>query len=191
MWQDYTEMGLTALPFAEELGGIGGGPVEMMIVMEAIGRGLCLEPFLSTVVLGGTVVRLGGSGAQVQALIPPIIAGELILALAYGERQSRYDLFDVATTARRNGDGFVLDGQKSVVLHGDSADKLIVSARTSKARAATRAASRCFSSTRTHRPRHSRLSVAGRPACRRADAERCCSTGKRHSRPAGPRPPAA
>jgi pimeloyl-CoA dehydrogenase small subunit len=134
MWQDYAEMGLTALPFAEEFGGIGSGPVEMMIVMEAIGRGLCLEPFLSTVVLGGTVLRLGGNGAQAEALIRSIVAGELILALAYGERQSRYDLFDVATAARRGGDGFILDGQKSVVLHGDSADKLIVSVRTDGAR---------------------------------------------------------
>ncbi len=131
MWQDYAAMGLTALPFDESLGGVGGGPVETMIVMEEIGRGLCLEPFLSTVVLGGTALRLAGSQQQKEALIPPVIAGELILSLAYGERQARYDLFDVATTARRNGSGYVLDGQKSVVLHGDSADKLIVSARTS------------------------------------------------------------
>jgi alkylation response protein AidB-like acyl-CoA dehydrogenase len=99
MWQDYAAMGVTALPFGEAEGGIGGGPVEMMIVMEAIGRGLCLEPFLSTVVLGGTVLRLAASEEQKQTLIPAVIAGELILSLAYGERQSRYDLFDVAPTS--------------------------------------------------------------------------------------------
>ncbi|MGB0084727.1 MAG: acyl-CoA dehydrogenase family protein [Rhodomicrobiaceae bacterium] len=134
MWQDYAAMGLTALPFDEGLGGVGGGPVETMIVMEEIGRGLCLEPFLSTVVLGGTALQFAASQAQKDALIPPVIAGELILSLGYGERQGRYDLFDVATIARRNGSGYVLDGQKSVVLHGDSADKLIVSARTSGGR---------------------------------------------------------
>src|SRR5262245_13306226 len=83
--QDYVEMGLTALPFDEAQGGIGGGPLEMMIVMEAIGRGLCLEPFLSTIVLGGTILRLAANAEQKEALIPPVIAGELILSLAYGE----------------------------------------------------------------------------------------------------------
>lgn len=134
IWQDYAGMGVTALPFDENLGGIGGGPLETMIVMEAIGRGLCLEPFLSTVVLCGTVLQRAASEAQKAQLVPEIIKGECVLALAYGERQSRYDLFDVATTAKRDGAGFILDGQKSVVLHGDSADKLIVSARSAGAR---------------------------------------------------------
>jgi alkylation response protein AidB-like acyl-CoA dehydrogenase len=127
-------MGLMAMPFPESLDGVGGGPVETMIVMEAIGRALCLEPYLASVVLAGTALRLGGSDAQQERLIPPLMRGERVFSLAFGERQSRYDLFDVATTARQNGSGFLLEGQKSVVLHGDSADHLIVSARTSGAR---------------------------------------------------------
>jgi pimeloyl-CoA dehydrogenase small subunit len=134
MWQDFAAMGLTALPFAESVGGIGGGPVETMIVMEAIGRALCLEPYLASVVLGGTALRLGASTAQQETLIPPLLRGEKVYTLAFGERQSRYDLFDVATTARPSDAGYVIDGQKSVVLHGDSADHLIVSARISGGR---------------------------------------------------------
>jgi pimeloyl-CoA dehydrogenase small subunit len=134
MWQDFAGMGLIALPFAESDGGVGAGPVETMIVMEAMGRALCLEPYLASVVLAGSALRAAASPAQKEDLIPPLIRGELVLSLAFGERQSRYDLFDVATTARRNGAGYVLDGQKSVVLHGDSADGLIVSARTSGGR---------------------------------------------------------
>jgi pimeloyl-CoA dehydrogenase small subunit len=134
IWRDFAAMGLTALPFPEDIGGVGGGPVETMIVMEAIGRALCLEPYLATVVMAGSALRRGANAAQAETLIAPIIGGERIATLAFGERQSRYDLFDVATTARRNGSGYQLDGQKSVVLHGDSADTLIVSARTSGTR---------------------------------------------------------
>ncbi|WP_088344091.1 MULTISPECIES: acyl-CoA dehydrogenase family protein [Rhodomicrobium] len=134
VWRDFAALGLTALPFEESTGGIGGGPLETMIVMEAVGRGLTLEPFFSTVVLGAAALRLGGTEEQRETLVPQIIAGELILALAQGERQARYDLFDVATTARESGDGFVLDGHKTMVIHGDSADRLIVSARSSGGR---------------------------------------------------------
>jgi pimeloyl-CoA dehydrogenase small subunit len=129
-WQQFAELGLLGLPFAEEDGGIGGTPVETMLVMEAFGRGLVLEPYLATVVLGGGLLRFGGSAAQRQALIPEIAKGALRLAFGYTERQSRYDLADVATSARAEGGGFVLNGHKGVVLHGDSADKIIVSART-------------------------------------------------------------
>jgi pimeloyl-CoA dehydrogenase small subunit len=129
-WAQYAELGLLALPFAEALGGIGGGAVETMIVMEGFGRGLVLEPYLATVILGGGLVRLAGSEAQQQELVPAIAAGKLRLAFAHGERQARYDLAEVATTARHEGGNYVLDGKKSVVLHGDSADRIIVSART-------------------------------------------------------------
>lgn len=132
LWTQYAELGLLGLPFAEEHGGFGGGPVETMIVMEAFGRGLVLEPFLATIVLGGGFLRLGGSGAQRAELIPRIAEGKLLLAFAHTERQSRYDLADIATTARPDGGsggGWVLDGEKGVVLHGDVADKLIVTAR--------------------------------------------------------------
>jgi pimeloyl-CoA dehydrogenase small subunit len=131
IWQDFAAMGLTGLPFEESLGGAGGGPVETMIVMEAIGKGLCLEPFLSSVVLSGAALKLAASEAQKETLIQPMIRGEFTMSVAYVERQSRFDLFDVATTARKTEGGYVLNGQKSVVLNGDSAGKFIVSARTS------------------------------------------------------------
>jgi pimeloyl-CoA dehydrogenase small subunit len=131
MWRQYTELGLTALPFAEEHGGVGGGPVETMIVMEAFGRALALEPYLATVVLGGGFLRRSASDAVKGELLPKIAAGETLLAFAHTERQARYDLADVATTAKKDGDGYLLNGVKSLVLHGDSADKFIVSARLS------------------------------------------------------------
>jgi pimeloyl-CoA dehydrogenase small subunit len=129
MWARYAELGLLGLPFAEEHGGSAGGPVETMIVMEQIGRALALEPYLATVVLGGGLLQLGGSAAMRGELIPQLAAGELIVAFAHAERQSRYELADIATRARRDGGGFVIDGAKSLVLHGDSAKKFVVSAR--------------------------------------------------------------
>src|SRR5712691_534198 len=129
LWKQYADLGVLALPFAEEDGGIGGGAVDVMIVMEALGRALVLEPYLATVVLAGGVLRHAASKAQRASLIPKIADGSLILALAHSERQSRYDLADVATSAKRDGAGYVLDGAKGLVLHGDSADKLVVSAR--------------------------------------------------------------
>jgi pimeloyl-CoA dehydrogenase small subunit len=129
LWRSYAELGLLGLPFDERHGGIGGGPVETMIVMEALGRALTLEPFFATVVLGGGLLRLGAGAAMRAALMPKIAAGDLMLAFAHAERQSRYDLAYVATTARQNGAHYVLNGAKSLVIHGDCADKLIVSAR--------------------------------------------------------------
>jgi pimeloyl-CoA dehydrogenase small subunit len=133
-WKQYADLGLLGVPFAEEHGGTGGGPVETMIVMEQIGRVLLLEPYLATVVLGGGFLQRGGSDAQRAELLPRIAAGELSLAFAHAERQARYDLADVATTARRDGGAYVLDGAKTLVLHGDTAEKFVVSARTSGAR---------------------------------------------------------
>jgi pimeloyl-CoA dehydrogenase small subunit len=137
LWAQYAGLGLLGLPFSEQHGGFGGGGVETMLVMEAFGRALALEPYLSTVVLSGTALRLAGSGMQQSALLPQIAAGDRLLAFAHGERQARYDLSDVLTTATRKGDSWVIDGAKSVVLHGDSADTLIVSARTSGERGDT------------------------------------------------------
>jgi len=131
VWKQYADLGLLGLPFAEQYGGFGGGPVETMIVMEAFGRGLVLEPYFATVVLGGGLLRRAGSQAQQQALIPEIAQGRLKLAFAHVERQSRYNLADIATTARQDGAVYVLDGAKSVVLHGDCADRLLVTARIS------------------------------------------------------------
>jgi pimeloyl-CoA dehydrogenase small subunit len=130
-WKQYAELGLLGLPFAEQHGGFGGGAVETMIVMEAFGRGLVLEPFFATVILGGGLLRRAGSPAQQQALIPELAQGKLKLAFAHVERQSRYVLADVATSARKDGAHWVLDGAKSIVLHGDCADRLLVTARVS------------------------------------------------------------
>ena len=129
LWARYAELGLLGLPFDEAYGGSAGGPVETMIVMEQIGRALALEPYLATVVLAGGLIRLGGSEAMRAELIPQIASGDLMLAFAHAERQSRYDLADIAARARRDGAGFAIDGAKSLVLHGDSAQKFIVSAR--------------------------------------------------------------
>lgn len=134
MWAQYAEMGLLGLPFPEAYGGSAGGPVETMIVMEAFGRALALEPFLATVALGGGFLRHGGSEEQCRELVPKIAEGSLVLAFAHTERQSRYELADIATTATRDGAGWVLNGEKGVVLHGDSADRLVVTARTGGAR---------------------------------------------------------
>jgi pimeloyl-CoA dehydrogenase small subunit len=133
-WKQYAELGLLGLPFDEKHGGFGGGPVETMIVTEAMGRALALEPYLATVVLAGGLLRHAGNEAQRSALLPKIADGTLLLAFAHAERQSRYDLGDVTTTAKKNGAVFVLDGAKSLVLHGDCADQLVVSARVSGGR---------------------------------------------------------
>jgi pimeloyl-CoA dehydrogenase small subunit len=129
LWSQYAELGLLGLPFAEEYGGFGGSAIEIMLVMEAFGRAMVLEPYLATVVLGGTAIRLGATDAQKSAILPAIAEGRTKLAFAHGERQARYDLTDVMTTAQHSGKGWVLDGAKSVVTHGDCADTLIVSAR--------------------------------------------------------------
>ena len=130
MWNQFAEMGLLGLPFDEAYGGFGGGAVDVMLVMEQFGKALVLEPYLATVVLAGTALRLAGSEAQKSAILPEIVGGALKMAFAHGEQSARYDLSDVQSTARRSGDGWVLEGAKSVVLHGGSADKLVVSART-------------------------------------------------------------
>jgi len=131
LWSQYAELGLLGLPFAEAHGGFGGGGVETMLVMEAFGRALAVEPYLAAIVLAGTALRLASNDTQQSTLLPQVAAGEKLLAFAHGERQARYDLPDVLTKATRKGEGWIIDGAKSVVLHGDSADTLIVSARAS------------------------------------------------------------
>jgi pimeloyl-CoA dehydrogenase small subunit len=135
LWQQYADLGLLAAPFAEEHGGLGQGLTETMIVAEALGRGLAVDPYHATIVLAGGALRHAGNAALLAELVPAIAAGQLTLALAHQERQARYDLADTATTARADGKGgYTLEGEKMVVLAGDSADKLIVSARASGAR---------------------------------------------------------
>ena len=134
MWGQFAEMGLLGLPFDEAYGGFGGGAVDIMLVMEQFGKALVLEPYLATVVLAGTALRIAGSEAQKSAILPDIVSGALKLAFAHGEQGARYDVSDVTTRAAKTASGWVLDGAKSVVLHGDCADKIVVSARTSGAR---------------------------------------------------------
>jgi pimeloyl-CoA dehydrogenase small subunit len=129
LWSHYAELGLLGLPFPESLGGFGGGPVEIMIVMEAFGRGLILEPFFATVILGGGLIQHLGSEARQAELIPQIAQGSLKLAFAHIERRSRWNLADVTTAARRDGSSWLLNGAKSVVLRGDVADAVLVTAR--------------------------------------------------------------
>jgi pimeloyl-CoA dehydrogenase small subunit len=129
MWDQITELGLLGLPFEETLGGFGGGAVETAIVMEAFGRGLVLEPFFATVILGGGLLRRTAPASVLGALAPKVAAGKLKLAFAHVERHSRYDLADVTTAAQKDGSGFILNGAKSVVIHGDTADRLFVTAR--------------------------------------------------------------
>jgi pimeloyl-CoA dehydrogenase small subunit len=130
LWRDYAEMGLLGAPFAEEDGGFGGGAVETMIVMEQFGKALALEPYLQTVVLCGALLKHGASEKQRAELIGAIAAGDLRLSFAQMEKQSGYDLNDVALSAARDGGGgFLLNGEKTLVGQGDSANKLIVSAR--------------------------------------------------------------
>ncbi|RLQ87288.1 acyl-CoA dehydrogenase family protein [Notoacmeibacter ruber] len=131
VWGQLAELGLLMLPFAEEDGGYGGGPEDVMIAMESLGAALSLEPFLATVVLAGGILREAGSDEQRAELVPQIVGGELVMALAHGERGARYTLSHVETTAKKADDSYVLNGEKSIVLHGADADKLIVSARTS------------------------------------------------------------
>ena len=136
LYKQYAELGLTAVPFSEDSGGLGQGLTETMIIAEAFGRALAVEPYLATVVLAGGVLRHAGNATLAAELIPALIEGRLTMALAFQERQSRYDLADVATTAKADGKGgYTLEGEKSVVWSGDSADKLIVSARVSGNRA--------------------------------------------------------
>ncbi len=130
VWGKLAEQGLLGLPFAEADGGFGAGAVETMIVMEALGRAMVLEPYLATVVIAGAFLRHGGSDAQKAAHIPGIIDGSKTFAFAQLEKNSRYDLNDVATSAKKKGEGYVIDGEKFVVINGENADTLIVTART-------------------------------------------------------------
>ena len=130
VWAALAEMGLLGLPFPAEHDGFGGTAVDVMIVMEAIGEALIVEPYLATVGLGGQFVTRGGSPAQQKRLLPAIAQGQCRMAFAHIEPGARYDLAQVGLRARREGDGFVLDGDKRVVLHGAAADVLVVSART-------------------------------------------------------------
>ena len=130
-WSSFAELGWLALPFAEESGGFGGTAVETMIVMEEFGKGLVVEPYVTTVIMAGSIIEDGGSTAQKEGVLADMMAGTRLAAVAYVEPQARFNLADVTTTATRSGDGYTINGFKGVVLGGPSADVLVVPARTS------------------------------------------------------------
>ena len=131
VWAALAEMGVLGLPFDEAHGGFGVTTVDLMLVMEAIGEGLLVEPYLATVGLGGRFIARAGTKAQQDRILPALIQGKHTLAFAHTEPGARYDLRQVGLRARRSGDGYTFDGEKRMVLHGGSADTLVVSARTS------------------------------------------------------------
>ena len=130
-WKKFAELGWLGISVSEDSGGFGGSAIESMLIMEAFGKGLVVEPFLETVIMAGGLIDDHGSDQQKSSFLEPAIAGEMHLALAYAEPQSRFNLSDVVTEAKVDGDNFIINGYKSVVMNGPSADQIIVSARTS------------------------------------------------------------
>ena len=130
-WKKFAELGWLGISVSEDSGGFGGSAIESMLIMEAFGKGLVVEPFLETVIMAGGLIDDHGSDQQKSSFLEPAVAGEMHLALAYAEPQSRFNLSDVVTEAQADGDNFIINGYKSVVMNGPSADQIIVSARTS------------------------------------------------------------
>ena len=128
-WAQIGELGLLAAPFAEEHGGLSGGPLDVAVVMEEFGKALVLEPYVPTVVLGGGALKYAGNESQQSEHIGAIATGERVIAFAQAEPKSRYTLHDVSTSARKQGAGYVLNGHKAVVIGAPMADHLLVSAR--------------------------------------------------------------
>ena len=132
-WKKFADLGWLGICVSEDSGGFGGSSIESMLIMEAFGKGLVVEPFLETVIMSGGLIDDHGSDEQKSSVLEPAISGEMHLALAYAEPQSRFNLSDVVTEAKSDGDSFILNGYKSVVMNGPSADKIIISARSSGA----------------------------------------------------------
>ena len=130
-WQKFAELGWLGISVSEESGGFGGSSIESMLIMEAFGKGLVVEPFLETVIMSASLIDDHGTKEQKSSILEQAIAGKMHLALAYAEPQSRFNLSDVVTVAKADGDNYILNGYKSVVMNGPSANKVIVSARTS------------------------------------------------------------
>ena len=129
-WKQFAELGLLAAPLPEEHGGLGGGAVDASVVMEEFGKALVVEPYVPTVIIGGGLLKHGGSDAQKSEWLNKIAAGETMMAFAFAEPQGRYNLADLTTSAKKQGSGYVLNGQKAVVIGAPWANQLIVTART-------------------------------------------------------------
>ena len=130
-WSQFAELGLLGVPFSEDHGGLGGSPTDLMIVMEQFGKGLVVEPYLPSVILAGGLITNLGSKEQTDQIVPKIISGDQRYVFAYAEHQSRFDLFDVKTSAAKDGDSYVINGLKSVVFGAGAATHIIIAARTS------------------------------------------------------------
>jgi alkylation response protein AidB-like acyl-CoA dehydrogenase len=129
-WATFAELGLLAAPLPEEFGGLGGGAIDVSVVMEEFGKALVVEPYVSTAVIGANALKYAGSKAQKEQYLNAIASGECIVAFAQAEPKSRWTLSDVSTSAKKDGAGYVLNGQKAVVLGGPQASHLLVTART-------------------------------------------------------------
>tara|TARA_Y100000748_G_C15456690_1_gene473209 strand:- start:66 stop:1193 length:1128 start_codon:yes stop_codon:yes gene_type:complete len=130
-WKTFAELGWLGIAVSEKNGGFGGSSIETMLIMEEFGKGLVVEPFLETIVMSAGILDKHGTDEQKNEIISSVINGEMHLALAYAEPQSRFNLSDVVTEAKVDGENFVINGFKSVVMNGPSANKIIISARTS------------------------------------------------------------
>ncbi len=130
-WKTFADLGWLGMPFSEAEGGYDGGPIDLMVIMESLGRGLVVEPYIPNVVLAGGLISRLGNEEQKTNFLPKIISGEIQMSLAFAEPQSRFNLSDVITTAKKDGENYILDGYKAVVMNGPSSDTLIVVARTS------------------------------------------------------------
>lgn len=130
VWKTFAELGWTAVPFAEDDGGFDGDQVDIMVIMQRLGRGLIVEPYLANVILAGGILKRVASIEQKQQWLHPIIGGELQATLAFTEPQARYDLANIATTASKDGDSWILNGSKGFVPNGGTSDLIIVPART-------------------------------------------------------------
>ncbi len=130
-WKTFADLGWLGMPFSEADGGYDGGPIDLMVIMESLGRGLVVEPYIPNVVLAGGLISRLGNEEQKTNFLPKIISGEIQMSLAFAEPQSRFNLSDVITTAKKDGENYIIDGYKAVVMNGPSSDTLIVVARTS------------------------------------------------------------
>ena len=130
-WNIFAELGWLGISISEKSGGFGGTAIETMILMEEFGKGLVLEPYLETIVLSAGIIDSCGTEKQKKEILDKVMSGNMHLALAFTEPQSRFNLSDVTTEAEQSGDFYIINGFKSVVMNGPSADALIVSARTS------------------------------------------------------------
>jgi alkylation response protein AidB-like acyl-CoA dehydrogenase len=130
LWQTFGELGLLAMPFAEEAGGLGGDGTDLLLIMQALGRGLVPEPYVDGLLLPGSLLARLGTAAQHERWLAPLLEGQHQLAFAWHEPGNRYDVSQADdTVARRNGDGWHLQGTKRVVINAPRAAALLITAR--------------------------------------------------------------